>query len=256
MSPRGGDRRKGAGGPERSRNPPAPSSFWGQSNPYADVWPTTIRVNQLRARDNGRSGVAVAPDAPAAATAAPARSPAATPDGKTGCKTAGTGSASRARSALHTPDGRSKKIRNRRLGADPRTAASAHPHDVSGPAGSAAWASGRTPALGAATPVPPALGPAFLLAVGRPPILPAGLPPPPPPRRRAALGATVPGLRVGGSEELLTPLEQTPPLSRPTSPLTGPRFAASWIRAQGSGELPTAKPRVRSPLCSAPRRLL
>src|SRR5262249_35061064 len=38
-------------------------------------------------------------------------------------KTADTDSASRARSALHTPDGRSKKIRNRPLGADPRAAA-------------------------------------------------------------------------------------------------------------------------------------
>ena len=64
----------------------------------------------------------VAHVAHAAATAAPARSHAVTPDGKRGCKTAGTGSASRARSALHTPDDRSKKIRNRRLGADPRTA--------------------------------------------------------------------------------------------------------------------------------------
>jgi hypothetical protein len=123
LSPRGGDRRKGAGGPERSRNPPAPSSFRGQSNPYADVWPATIRVNQLRARGTGPSVDAVARAAPAAATAAPARSPAATPDGRTGCKTADTDSASRARSALHTPDGRSKKIRNRPLGADPRAAA-------------------------------------------------------------------------------------------------------------------------------------
>ncbi len=115
---------------------------------------------------------------------------------------------------------------------------------------------GRTPALGAATSVPPALGLAFLLAVGGPPVLPAGLPSPPPTGRRAALGATVPGLGVARSEGLLAPLEQTPSLSRPTSPLTGPTFAASWIRAQGSCELPTAKPRTRSPLCSAPRRLL
>ena len=114
---------------------------------------------------------------------------------------------------------------------------------------------GRTPALGAAAPVTPALVPAFLLAVGRPPVLPAGLPPPPPTRRRAALGATVPGLGVAGSEGLLAPLEQTTSLSRPTSPLTGLTFAASWIQAQGSCELPTAKPRTRSPLCSAPRRL-
>ena len=215
---------------------------------YADVWPATIRDNQLRARGNGLLGRSPSRSiAPAAATAAPARSPAATPDGKRGCKTAGRGSASRVRSALHTPDGRSKKIRNRRLGADPRTAGFGHAHEVSGPAGVGGLGLGRPPALGAATAVPPALGLAFLLAVGRLPILPAGLPSPPPPRRRAALGATVPGLGVGGSKELLAPLEQTPSLSRPTSPLTGPRFAASWMWAQGSGELPTAKPRTRSP---------
>ena len=112
---------------------------------------------------------------------------------------------------------------------------------------------GRTPSLGAATPVPPALGPAFLLAVGRPPILPAGLPSPPPPRRRAALGATVPGLGMGRSEGLLTPLEQTPPLSRPTSPLTspsvcgkldsGPRKRANFRRPSLGRGVPYAPPR-------------
>jgi hypothetical protein len=114
----------------------------------------------------------------------------------------------------------------------------------------------RTSSLGAAAPVPPALVPALLLAVGGPPVLPAGPPLPPPPRRGAALGATVAGLGVGGSKGLLTPLEETPPPSRPTSPLTGPGLAASLEWAQGSGELPTAKPRVRSPSRSAPGRLL
>jgi hypothetical protein len=115
---------------------------------------------------------------------------------------------------------------------------------------------GLAATLGAATAVPPALVPAFLLAVGRPPVLSAGSPSPPPTCRRATLGATVPSLRMGGSEESLAPLEQTPPLSRPTSPLTGPRLAASLEWAQGSCELPTAKPRVRSPLRSAPRRIV
>jgi hypothetical protein len=115
---------------------------------------------------------------------------------------------------------------------------------------------GLTPALGASTPVPPALGAAFLLAVGGPPVLPAGLPSPPPPGRGATLRATIPGLGVGWSEELLAPLEQTAPLSRPTGPLTGAGLAASLVWAQGSCELPAAKPRVRSPLPSAPRRLL
>ena len=111
-------------------------------------------------------------------------------------------------------------------------------------------------ALGAATSVPAALVPAFLLAIGRCAVLPAGSPLPPPACRRTALRAAVSRLGVGGPEELLAPLEQTLPLSRPTSPLTEPRWAASLEWAQGSYELPTAKPRVRSPCHSASRRLL
>jgi hypothetical protein len=124
LSPLGGDRRKGAGGPERSREPSRPFLLSGQSNPYADAGPAAIPVNQLKVRGTGASVDAVALAGPAAATAAPARSPAATPDGRTGCKTAGTDSASRVRSALRTPDGRSKKIRIPPLRADPRTPAS------------------------------------------------------------------------------------------------------------------------------------
>jgi hypothetical protein len=56
--------------------------------------PAAILVNQLKAHDTGPSIDAVACAPRAAATAAPARSRAATPDGKPGCKTAGTGSAS------------------------------------------------------------------------------------------------------------------------------------------------------------------
>jgi hypothetical protein len=115
--------------------------------------------------------------------------------------------------------------------------------------------SGRTPPLGAATPVAAALAPAFLLAVGGLSVLPRGSPSPPPPCRRAALGATVTGLGVGRPERPLAPLEQTPPRPGPTSPLTGTKGAASVEWAQGSGELPTAKPRVRSRLHSAPRHL-
>jgi hypothetical protein len=112
----------------------------------------------------------------------------------------------------------------------------------------------RAASLGAATAIAAALVPAFLLAVGRPPVLPAGPPSTPPPCRRAALRATVPGLGVGWPERLLAPLEQTPPQPGPTNPLTGSRAAASVEWAQGSCELPTARPRARSPLHSAPRR--
>jgi hypothetical protein len=130
-----------------------------------------------------------------------------------------------------------------------------HGHRI-GPWGVGRLSPGRTPLLGAATAVPPALVPAFLLAVGGVPVLPRGTSSPPPPCRRAAFGATVTGLGVGRPEWLLAPLEQTPPLSGPTSPLTNSRPAASVEWAQGSGELPTARPRVRSPLHSAPRRLV
>jgi len=106
---------------------------------------------------------------------------------------------------------------------------------------------GGPPALGAATAVPPALGLAVHPALGAPAVLPAGPPPPPSAGGGAALGATVSSLGVGGSEELLATLEETAPLSGPARPLTGPGIAASWSLAQGSGELPTAKPRMRSP---------
>jgi hypothetical protein len=94
---------------------------------------------------------------------------------------------------------------------------------------------GRLTPLGATTAIPPALGLTFLPTLGGLPILPAGVSSPPSPSRGSALGATVSGLRVGGSKELLASLEQTTSLSRPTSPLTGPRIATSWMWAQGSG---------------------
>ena len=71
-------------------------------------------------------------------------------------------------------------------------------------------------------------------------------------QRRAAaraLGATVPSLGTGGTKRLPASLEEAWSWSRPTSaPLTGPRLAASLMWAQGSCELPTAKPRTRRSL--------
>ena len=58
-----------------------------------------------------------------------------------------------------------------------------------------------------------------------------------------------------GTEGFLAALEQTQPLPRLTCPLTGSRLAASLMWAQGSCELPTAKPRMRGPNYPAPRRL-
>ena len=106
---------------------------------------------------------------------------------------------------------------------------------------------GGLPAFRAATSIPLALILPFLPPIRSLAILPAGPSLPPSPSRGLALGATVSGLGVGGTKGLLAAFEQTRSLPRPTSPLTGTRNAASWWWAQGSCELPTAKPRTRSP---------
>jgi hypothetical protein len=111
------------------------------------------------------------------------------------------------------------------------------------------------PALGAAAPIALVLGLSPGAAVGGLTIALGGASLPPPPRRGLALGATVSGLGVGGSKALRASLEQTLSLAGPMSPLTGARIAARWRWAQGSCELPTAKPRTRGPSYSAPRRL-
>ena len=95
-------------------------------------------------------------------------------------------------------------------------------------------------------PVPLTLSLAFFPTVGGSPILPAGTPTSPATSGRAALRATVPGLRMGGTKVLLASLEEAWSLPRPTCPLTGPSLAACLMWAQGSCELPTAKPRTRS----------
>ena len=123
------------------------------------------------------------------------------------------------------------------------------------PLGRRGLGAGSPPALGAAAAVPPALGLAIHATLGGAAVLPAGPPAPPSAGGGAALGATISSLGVGGSEELLASLEETAPPSGPASPLTGPGLAANVVWAQGSGELPTAKPRARSPLHFAPRRL-
>ena len=64
----GGNRRKEAGGPERLRDPPAPSSFWGRWNNKRPAWPWKIRDNELKARDRG---VPVVNTCPAAALSPP-----------------------------------------------------------------------------------------------------------------------------------------------------------------------------------------
>src|SRR3954471_12657760 len=68
----------------------------------------------------------------------------------------------------------------------------------------------RLTLLGAATAIPSALGLTLFPTLGSLAILPAGVSAPPSPGRGPALGATISGLRVGGSKEFLAPLEQTP----------------------------------------------
>jgi hypothetical protein len=254
LSPRGGDGRKGAGGPVRSRNPPAPSSFRG--NP---ILTQTCGRRRYASTNSGpaATGRRTSPSRPSR----PLPPPPLPLDHPPQRLTAGGAAKPLARAPLRgcevlfTP----RPVAAKKSGIVGWALTLARldlaPARRVRPCGIGGLGVGRTPPLGAATSVPPALRLAFLLAVGGPPVLTAGLPSPPPPRRRAALGTTVPGLGVGRSEGLFTPLEETPPPSRPTSPLTGPGLAASLMWAQGSSELPTAKPRVRSPLRSAPRRL-
>ena len=227
MSPSGGDRRKGAGGPERSRNPPAPSSFWGQSiltptcgrRPYATTnsGPAATARRSMPPRPSRPLPPPPLPldHSPQRLTARRAAKPLARAPLRGGevLFTPRTVAAKKS-GIVGWALALGRRLRTGTRGVRPR--------------GVGRLGFGGTPSLGAATPITPALRLAFLLAVGGPPILPAGLSSPPPPCRRAALGATVPGLGVGRSKGFLTSLEQTPPLSRPTSPLTSPRFVASW----------------------------
>ena len=101
----------------------------------------------------------------------------------------------------------------------------------------------------------PVLGLTFLPTADGLPIPLAGSPSPPPSGYGPALGAAVPSLGTCGKKVFLAALEQTQPLPRLTCcPLTGSRLTASLMWAQGSCELPTAKPRTRGPTCPAPRR--
>ena len=84
------------------------------------VWPWDIPANQLRGHGTDLPVVVVAPAPLAFATAVLARAPDAKPDGRIGCNTSARGCDGSVRSALHSPDDRSKKIRIRGLGADPR----------------------------------------------------------------------------------------------------------------------------------------
>jgi hypothetical protein len=100
----------------------------------------------------------------------------------------------------------------------------------------------------AAASILPALGLAFQPTLEGLPILSTGAPSSPAPRCSPTLAATIASLGMGGAKRLLASFEETPSLTRATSPLTGSRVAASWFWAQGSCELPTAKPRMRSPI--------
>ena len=113
----------------------------------------------------------------------------------------------------------------------------------------------RSLALSAPRPILPVLGLAFLSTVDGLTIPLAGSSSPPASGCGLALGAAVSSLGTCGKKVFLAALEQTQPLPRLTCcPLTGSRLTASLMWAQGSCELPTAKPRTRGPTCPAPRR--
>ena len=101
-------------------------------------------------------------------------------------------------------------------------------------------------AFSAPGPVVPVLRPAFLSTVDGLPILLAGSSSPPALGCSPALGTAVSSLGTCWTKRFLAALEQTQPLPRLSCPLTDARLAASLMWAQGSCELPTAKPRMRS----------
>ncbi len=103
-------------------------------------------------------------------------------------------------------------------------------------------------AFGATRPVLTVLGLAFFSTVDSPSILLAGPSSPPASSLGAALRATISGLGICGLKGILAALEQTAPLPGLTCPLTGTSLVASLMWAQGSCELPTAKPRTRRSL--------
>ena len=156
--------------------------------------------------------------------------------------------------ALRTQDDRSKKIRIPWLGA-----ALARP-DTGCTLGlwhrlEAVLYSLCSLAFGAPGPIPPVLGLVFLSTVGGLSIPLACSSSPPASGFEPALRAAVSSLGTCGTKRFLAALEQAQPLPRLSCPLTGSRLAASLMWAQGSCELPTAKPRTRR-LCSAPSALL
>jgi hypothetical protein len=100
-------------------------------------------------------------------------------------------------------------------------------------------------AFSASGPILAVLGLAFLSTVDGLPIPLAGSSSPPASGFGLVIGAAVSSLGTSGMKRFLATLEQAQPLPRLTCPLTGSRLAASLMWAQGSCELPTAKPRMR-----------
>ena len=186
-------------------------------------------------------------DGRAVATAVHVRSRDAKPDGKKGCRIAGRNSGKGGRNAHSTPDDHSKKIRIPLLGAGPRAAAPHIRHAVSGVEERLAWAAAAFK-RSSPRPVLPVLSLAFFSTVVGPPILFTGPPSPPATSFGTALGATESGLGMCGVKRLFATLEQTMSLPRLTCPLTGTSLVASLTWAQGSCELPAAKPRTRRSL--------
>jgi hypothetical protein len=233
LAPVGEGSEKGSGGPGWSRYLPAPSSFWGNG---------TLRSGAAggpyRSTDSG-------PAAPAGLASPPRPERPLPPpplalDDPPQRPTAGGAAEPPARAPLRGEEVlvASRSIAARKFGIG-RWALTLAPSVVAPgrrirPLGRRGLGPGGPPAPGAATAVPPALGLTVHAALGGAAVLPAGPPPPPSAGGGAALGATVSGLGVGGSEELLASLEETAPPSGPARPLTGPVLAANVVWAQGS----------------------
>src|SRR6185312_14367105 len=222
LAPVGEGSEKGSGGPGWSRYLPAPSSFWGNETLRSGVAGGPYR--STNSRPAAPAGLASPPR-----PERPLPPPPLALDDPPQRLTAGGAAEPLARAPLR---GEKVLLAPRPVAAKnldiARWAPTLAPSVVAParrirPLGGLGLVPGGPPALGAATAVPPALGLAVHAALGGPAILAAGPPAPP---------------------------------SGTASPLTGPVMAANVAWAQGSSELPTARPRARSPLHSAPRRLL
>src|SRR5271157_5539223 len=214
------NRRKEAGGLERLRDPPAPSSFWGRmkrrlwcgcgqyrstnSGPAARAWPP-LPSSEPRSLPPPPFAFDHPPQSLTARWAAKLLARAATGECKPlfASRTLAAKKFAITRWALALAGLRRAGVGGFRRGRE-------HFLGLSG-----------LPTFGAATSIPLALSLPFLPSIRGLSILPVGASSPPSPSGGPAFGTAISALGVGGMKRLLTSLEKTPSLTRPTSPLTG-----------------------------------